>query len=152
MSFGQALQMIERNGGKIDGENVTIKCQQPVAVRYEKGFDGLYPIERRGIHKKIADINFIAFEGTGIVVTGYTSSPDKNYAGKMEAYINGELVETINLPVNHTTRRYELFWKYMLPKAEYTLTFKWLNPQPDATIHFREAIVYSDAPLPIEHK
>ena len=42
MSFGQAFQMIERNGGKIDGETVTIKCQQPKPVRYEKAFEGIY--------------------------------------------------------------------------------------------------------------
>jgi hypothetical protein len=41
MSLNQALQMIERNGGKNNGETVTIKCQQPTPVRYEKGFDGL---------------------------------------------------------------------------------------------------------------
>ena len=152
MSFNQALKMIERNGGKVDGENVTIKCQQPKPVRYEKGFDGLFPVERRGINKKIADLDSIAFEGTGIVVTGYISSPDKNYVGKMEAYVNGKLAETINLPVDYAKRRNDLFWKEQLPKAKYALTFKWLNPQPDATINFREAIVYSDALLHIEHK
>jgi len=152
MSFNQALKMIERNGGKVDGENVTINCQQPKPVRYEKGFDGLYPVERRGINKKTVDLDSITFEGTGIVVTGYISSPDKNYVGKMEAYINGKLAETVNLPVDYAKRRNDLFWKYQLPKTKYSLTFKWLNPQPDATINFREAIVYSDAPLHIEHK
>jgi hypothetical protein len=152
MSFNQALKMIERNGGKIDGDNIIIKCQEPKPVRYEKGFDGLYPVERRGINKKIADVDSIAFEGTGIVVTGDITSPDKNYVGKMEAYVNGKLTETINLPVNYAARRNDLFWKYQLPKAKYSLTFKWLNPRPDAAINFRDAIVYSDAPLHIEHK
>jgi len=152
MSFNQACQMIERNGGKIDGENITIKCQQPTQVRYEKGFDGLYPIERRGINKKITELDSVGFEGTGIVIQGNITSPDKNYVGKMEAYLNGKLVETINLPVDYTKRRYDLFWKYRLQKSKYTLTFKWLNPKPDATINFGDAIIYSDAPLHIEHK
>jgi hypothetical protein len=152
MSFNQALQMIERNGGKIDDENVTIKCQQPVAVRYEKGFDGVYPVEKKGIDKKISALHPVEFEGTGIVLKGYAISPDKNYVAKMEAFLNGELVETINFPANFTTRRHDLFWKYQLPKANHTLTFKWLNPQPNAAVNFRDAIVYSDAPLRIEHK
>ena len=151
MSFNQALKMIERNGGKIAGENISIKCQEPKPVRYEKGFDGLYPVERRGINKKATDLDSIVFEGTGVVVTAYISSPDKNYVGKMEAYINGKQVETINLPVSYAARRNDLFWKYQLPKAKYALTFKWLNPQPNATINFREAVVYSDAPLKIVH-
>ena len=145
MGLGHALQMIERNGGKIDGETVTIKCQQPLPVRFEKGFDGAYPTMRMRINKRITDLNQVVFEGTGIVVGGRVTSPDRSYTAKMEAYINGELAETINLPANSTVRRLELFWKYQLPKAKHTLTFKWLNPQPDANIIFQEALVYSDA-------
>ena len=146
MSFNQALQMIERNGGKTDGENVVIKYQHPIPVRYEVGFDEVYPIEGKEIGQKITNLSPVEFEGTGIVVKGGVTSPDKNYVAKMEAYLNGELIETIHLPANHTVRRHELFWKYQLPKAKHILTFKWLNPQPDANINFREAIIYSDAP------
>jgi len=152
MGLGHALQMIERNGGKIDGETVTIKCQQPVPVKYEKGFDGLYPIKRMGINKRIADLNHVEFEGTGIVIKGYAVASEKDYVAIMEAYVNGELVETVKLPVNTTVRRHDLFWKYQMPKAKYTLTFKWLNPQPVANITFQDAIIYSDAPFRIEHK
>ena len=152
MSFNQALQMIERNGGKIDGETIVIQCQQPKPVRYEKGFDGIYPVEKRGINQKITTLNPVEFEGTGIVMTGYVTSPNPNYVAKMEACLNGDLVETILLPANYTTRRNDLFWKYQLPKAKYTLTFKWLNPQLEANINFQDAIIYSNAPLHIEHK
>ena len=38
MSFDQALQVIERNGGKVEAERVKIKTQAPPAVRYEKSF------------------------------------------------------------------------------------------------------------------
>jgi len=152
MSFNQALQMIQRNGGKIDGDSVVIKCQQPEPVRYEKGFDGLYPVARKGINQKITNLAPFEFEGTGIVVQGSITSPDKNYVGQMEARLNGKLVETIKLPVNYVVRRNDLFWKYQLPKAKYTLTFKWLNPQPEATINVGDAVIYSDAPLKMEYK
>ncbi len=152
MSFNQALKMIERNGGKIEGETVTIKCQQPLPVRYEKGFDGIYPIEKKEIHQTITNLDQVEIEGTGVVVRGYITSSDRNYVAKMEAYMNGELIETINLPANNTTRRHDLFWKYQLPKTKYTFTFKWLNPKSDANINFQDAIVYSDAPFYIEHK
>ena len=152
MSFNQALQMIQRNGGKTDGDSVTIKCQQPEPVRYEKGFEGLYPIGIKGINKKMTELAPVEFEGTGIVVKGGITSPDKNYVAQIEAYLNDKLVETIKLPVNFTVRRNDLFWKYQLPKAKYTLTFKWLNPRPEATINFGDAVIYSDAPLKIEYK
>ena len=44
MSFDQALQVIERNGGKVEAESVTIKTQAPTAVSYEKSIAGLYPV------------------------------------------------------------------------------------------------------------
>ncbi|MDR0792778.1 MAG: ADP-ribosylglycohydrolase family protein [Chitinophagaceae bacterium] len=147
MSFSQALKMVERNGGKINDSAVTIQCQEPKPVRYEKGFDGLFPIDKKGIHKKITELGSVEFEGTGIVVKGNLSSPDKNYVAKMEVYVNGALVETVSLPANSTARRNDLFWKYQLPKAKYALTFKWLNPQPDAAINFNEAIIYSDSEI-----
>ena len=147
MSFNQALQMVERNGGKISGDTVLIKCQQPAPVRYEKGFEGLYPVGKQGINQKITALSPVEFEGTGIVVKGYVESTDKNYVANMEAWLNGKLVETIKLPVNFNARRNDLFWKYQLPKAKYTLTFKWLNPRPEATVNFGEAVIYSDAPV-----
>jgi len=105
-----------------------------------------------GINKKITDLNQVEFEGTGIVIKGYAVASEKDYVAIMEAYVNGELVETIKLPINTTVRRHDLFWKYQMPKAKYTLTFKWVNPQPVANISFGEAIVYSDAPFLHEHK
>ena len=54
MSFNQALQVVERNGGKIEGDDVFISCQQPVPVRLEKAFEGLYPVDRIGVNKQVA--------------------------------------------------------------------------------------------------
>lgn len=68
MSFNQALQVVERNGGKIEGDNVFISCQQPVPVRLEKAFEGLYPVDRIGVNKQVAKVGDVTFEGTGIVI------------------------------------------------------------------------------------
>ena len=38
LSLKQALQVIEQEGGSVQGEQVVIKTQQPVAVKYEKAF------------------------------------------------------------------------------------------------------------------
>ena len=152
MSFDQALQVVERNGGKIEGDQVLISCQQPVPVKLEKAFGGLYPVDRIGVNKRVADVGNVGFEGTGIVFKGHEQSNNNEYVARVEMYIDGELVETANLPASYITRRHELFWKYQLPKKPHTVSFKWLNPQPDASVNFGEAIVYSDTPLKINHQ
>ena len=83
---------------------------------------------------------------------GYVRCQKQDYVAKAEMYIDGELMETANLPASYTTRRNELFWKYELPKGKHVVTFKWLNPIPDAAIVFGDAVVYSDAPMQITHQ
>lgn len=143
MSFNQALQMIERHGGSIEGDNILIKCQQPVAVRYEKAFEGIYPVRTINIDEPI-DKAGIEFEGTGVVFKGAVDGNDAQYVAVVEMYIDGQLVEKANLPASYTTRRHELFWKYQLPKGKHKVTFKWLNPQKDVTVNCSEALIYSD--------
>lgn len=147
MSFDQALQVIERYGGKVEGERVTIACQQPETVRYEKSFEGLYPVDLQEIRKKIHEFESFTFEGTGVVFKGNISSKNEEYVALVEMYIDGELVETAQLPALYRTRRHELFWKYQLPKGEHTVTFKWLNPTPEASVNFCDVLIYSDAPV-----
>lgn len=146
MSYNQALQMIRRNGGETEGDNVTIRCQKPVPVAYEKSFDGIWPIEKRGIHRNMPDVGEIEIDGTGAAFSGYVQSPDPDYVAQVEMYIDGALAETAELPALYRTRRVDLFWKYLLPKGKHTFTFKWLNPDGKSTVRFTDAIIYTDAP------
>ena len=70
-----ALQVIEKNGGKVSGDQVTIKTQLPATVQFEKSFDGLYPVSKSAV--KFSDnkdeVNF-DFEGTGFALRGETAS------------------------------------------------------------------------------
>lgn len=153
MSYRQALQMIERNGGKITEKDVTISCQSPVPVRYEKSFEGLYPIDRQAVNKDITKFEEVTVEeATGVVFKGHVRSSNKEYVAKVEMYMDGELVETANLPVDHRVRRHDLFWKYQIPKGKHTFTFKWLNPEKNVTIFFGNVLVYSDAPRQVKYQ
>jgi len=152
MGFNQALQMIERNGGKVSEKDVTIKYHPPVPVRYEKAFEGLYPVKKTGINKQIADVGEFSFEGTGVVFKGSVNARDREYVARAEMYMDGQLVETANLPANYTARRHDLFWKYQLPKGQHVVTFKWLNPEPEASVRFGDVLIYSDAPFQITHQ
>ena len=151
MSFKQALQMVERNGGTVGEKDVTIACQAPVPVRLEKGFEGLYPVGRIPVNREVADVGEIVFDGTGIVFKGYVRAADEEYMARVEMHMDGELVETANLPAAFRTRRNDLFWKYQIPKGKHIFTFKWLNPVAGASVRFNEALVYSDSPLQVVH-
>lgn len=142
MSYNQALQTIQRNGGTINEDSITIRCQQPVPVRYEESFRGMFPKEKQSINKSLNDINELTFEGNGIVFKGYVNSKDEHYVAQVEMYLDGQLTETANLPASFTQRRHELFWKYQLPAGKHTATFKWLNPTVNANIQMTEMLVY----------
>ena len=150
MSFNQALQMIERNGGSVDEKQVTVVCQNPIPVRYEKSFEGHYPVRKFDVGKNLTDTVSIPFEGIGIVLRGEVKG-DENYVGEVEIYIDDELYETVQLPASFIRRRYELFWKYQLPKGRHTVRLKWLNPQENSTVRIWDALVYSDIPEKKEH-
>lgn len=119
-----AKDMIVRNGGKVDAKQTTIKVQQPEAVRYEKSFENMYPIELREIKQNINNELVIEFEGTGFVLKGAARKVNANAPEKVLSatlYIDGKEVETALFPTDFTTRRLELFWKYQLPKGKHTL-------------------------------
>jgi hypothetical protein len=151
MSYNHALQLIERNNGKVTEADVTIACQSPQPVRYEKSFEGHYPIERIPINKTIVEIGDITFDGIGIVFKGSVRSADHDYVALAEMYIDGALAESVELPAFYLARRHDLFWKYRLPKGKHTVSFKWINPVEGASVRFGDALVYSDTPVKIVH-
>ena len=148
MSYNHATQLIKRNGGTVEGENITIKCQKPEPVRYEKAFEGHYPIEKRRINKRITDIpDGIEFEGIGFVISGNMRCSDRSYVGEVEIFVDGERIETARFPADQASRRYDVAWKYQLPKGKHKVAFNWLNERSDANIMVQNAFIYSDAPV-----
>jgi len=147
IGFKHALQNIERNGGKINGQNLTIMVQQPAAVKFEKSFQGVYPIAKIPVvwSDKKDEISF-DFEGTGFVIKGETArwGSESSYVFNTELYVDNNLVESPKLPASYTTRRYELCWKYDLPKGKHTVKLKISNPSKDEEFNSSEALIYSD--------
>ncbi|MDR1623702.1 MAG: ADP-ribosylglycohydrolase family protein, partial [Tannerellaceae bacterium] len=141
MSYNQALQMIELNNGKVNENDITLKYRQPIAVRYEKSFEGHYPVKQIRLNRQIEAVGEVSFEGTGVVFSGGIRSKDNEYVGKVAVSIDGRPAETVNLPVNPLKRRHDIFWKYQLPAGKHTVTFKWLNPTKEAVINFGNMLV-----------
>jgi hypothetical protein len=157
-SFRQAIAMIERNGGKVSDNEVDIKIQMPQPVRYEKSFEGIYPIEKRSINIQIdktsKDSTLLTFEGTGIVISGNLKVDEKyilnrKMAAKLEVYLNDKLSETVDLPYSFDTRRDEIFFKYQLPKQKYKVRIKVIKLIENSKIYIGNAIFYSDEPLKV---
>ncbi|MFL5788084.1 MAG: ADP-ribosylglycohydrolase family protein [Flavisolibacter sp.] len=142
-----ALANIEKNGGKINGDHVIIKKQQPKTVDYEKSFTGLFPVNKINAswNSNKDEINF-DFEGTGFVLKGDASQWENHsdYIFNSKLYIDGKLIEMIKLPVSFTTRRHELAWKYDLQKGHHSVRLKIVNPSNNHPISLGDVIIYSD--------
>lgn len=146
-----AMANLEKNGAKVNGNNITIPAQKIQPVRFEKSFEGHYPVL-----KKPADwsanrdeISF-DFEGIGFVLRG-SATPGRNsssdYVFETELFVDGKSVEKLKLPANFTTRRHELAWKYQMPKGKHEVKLKILNPSKEIEFRQVEAIIYGDKPV-----
>lgn len=151
-----AIQNIEKNGGKISGDNISILSQTPKTVKLEQGFPGIFPVQSVNVYKDaIRDLSF-EFEGTGFILTGNTSKKNENdqdHVFDAELWIDGKKIETAKFPTSFTTRRYELFWKYELPKGKHKVDIKVLNPDERYSLNAGNYIVFSDKPYgPLQMK
>lgn len=143
MSFSQALQVIQENGGKVTAEDVTIKCQKPKAVRFEESFPNLKPKERQDIHIQLNDQphTFVA-DCASIVINGVVNSENKDYVAELEITVDNQKKERVSMPSRYLLRRLDVYWNYDLKPGNHTFTVHWLNPQEGATVKLQDAVLY----------
>jgi hypothetical protein len=159
LSFKHALEMIRRNGGTTNGEDVRIKIQEPQAVPREAGFEGHYPVERQRLDSVLnaasrdAEFNF---DGIGFVLNGaavVSDDADKATARKadrailrMSAEIDDLPVETIELPLADRVRRPTLFWRYQLRPGQHRVRLKLQDSFPGTEVELNDVVIYRDRP------
>ncbi len=153
LGLKHALQVVERNGGKVTGDQVTVALQTPKAVRLEQAFTGHHPVLTTSINKDLESEYSVDFEGTGFVLRGEAKPKNRSswgyespFAFTAEVYVDGKKIESAKLPVDFTHRRHELSWTYQLPKSKHTLRVKLLNPDAEHVVHMSDLLVYSDQP------
>lgn len=153
-SFDQALQVIEREGGAVGENEVTIKVQSPVPVRYEKCFEGHWPTGILYLRKDLSKAPQVNFTGNGIVVRyDFIKAPgyvEHGYEAEVDVYVDGEPAQTRILPTGRG-QALEFFYQYNLPVGQHTLSFDWKNREKDIDIRLSRAIVYSDKANRTEH-
>jgi hypothetical protein len=149
-----ALQVIERNGGKVTADNVTIAVQTPKAVRLEQGFGGHFPIEKRAINLDVTDEYTATFDGIGFIVEGQpvevvptSGRYDGDFAYELEVFLDGKKMETARIPAGFTRRRYDLTWKYQLAPGRHTVKLKLLTTDKAFTLRLRNLTVFGDKPV-----
>jgi ADP-ribosylglycohydrolase len=152
IGFKHALQNITNNGGRVSGNNIAISVQQPVAVRLEKSFEGIYPIAKIPVKLSAAKNELtVDFEGTGFVIRGYIfkeGNAAENDFIKTALYIDGVISDSPTLPLYSTRYRPELAWNYKLKKGKHTVELKLLDASAELRLSSGDAvIVYSDQPV-----
>ena len=149
IGFKHALANIARNGGTVSDDKVIIAVQSPATVKLEQGFPGIYPTGKKRVHNDdIKELSF-DFEGTGFALKGEAYKKNTtvaDYVFEMEVYIDGQKTETVQLPTSYTTRRYDLCWRYSLPKQKHTVMLKVLNADENYGLRSSECIIFSDKP------
>lgn len=144
MSFDQALQVIERNGGKVRGDNVKIRIQGPVPVRYERSYEGVVKKELMHVdsHAFGQDVEF-TFNGSGIVLGGrLRNRQGGDYEARTEIYIDGTLYKTVSVHEEQYHGHAEIFQAFDLENREHTVRVHVTNPRKDKQLWVARATVY----------
>lgn len=143
MSFDQALQMIERGGGKVTAHEVTIKCQKPKTVRYEQSFPGIVPVERKSIKKKLSDAAFtLDADCAGILINGGVVTKNKDYVAQLEVTLDGGAPQQFDMPASYRLRRLDIYWNFEMKQKPHNITLHWLNPIDGVDIYVTDAVLF----------
>jgi hypothetical protein len=157
MSFRHALEMIAGNGGKEGEQEVTIPLEKPLPVKYEKAFEGHFPVknipvlgnERQLLPGGNAEYGF-AFEGKGFVISGAARKLPGNTEEKdlmVDVFIDGVLSEEAVLPTLNRTRRHDITWKYNLEQGDHEVKIIWKDPAEGYRVEVTKVIIYGPEPV-----
>lgn len=146
MSFNHALKMIEREGGKVDGDKVVIKVQKPQAVRLEQSFEGLELVGKYNVdYRNFKKLYTYDFEGSAIVCRGKVNAKKEtcpaDYVAELEVTVDGKK-ELVTMPADFAVRKFDIYWNYNLLQGKHTMTIKWLNPIANVNVVMQDVVVY----------
>jgi len=163
ISFRHALELIEKNGGKVTDKEVKIKVQEATVAPLEQSFPGYalaadVPVNRKIFAKDVQELE-IPFEGIGVVLTGRVRQVGKddlyaliepaetlnNYKVNAEFYLDGKLAKKMDLPLYFIERAHELFFQYELPAGKHVLKMKITNPNDKVYLEAVNLIAYKKA-------
>lgn len=151
LSYKHAIELITKNGGEEKDGTVSIKVQQPIKLRFEQSFEGMYPVKELLVRKDHLEENIkLDFTGNGIVILGNVKSQcgaaESDFVALLDVYMDGVKTEQIRMPYDYIVRKYDIYHKYMLENGNHTVELKWVNQDPDFRITLKSYVVYADTP------
>jgi len=153
--FNQALEMIRRNGGAVEGDKVRLPLRTIKPVPFEASFVGCHPVERKRLGLRLETSAEIPFAGTGYVLTGQPSrmvdDGSDPYVFRIELVLDDRPPVVFGMPVDGRVRRLEVGWAYLLENSEHTIKLRLLNPREGEYIRLEDLITYTDTPAPRGH-
>ena len=143
------LRLMKQTAGcNAEGGELIYTTEEPVAVRFEQSFEGIRPVGKVVLKKRFSDTPLtLEFDGNSIVVEGSvvkTGHDDSDYRARIQAFLDGEMVEEFVMPHDYITRKYEVFSKYCFGSGHHTLTLKLMNPHKDYEINAQEMVIYDE--------
>lgn len=144
-SLKHALLMIERNGGLIKEDSVSILVQNPVEVRLEQSFPNLTPKKKEAFWRPVDKEISFEFEGTGFAWRGEAVKNSKemnDFVFDVTFYLNDKEVEHCILPTSYKLRKHDFIWKYNLPNGKHKVKMIVNNPHPDYKIYSWDYVTY----------
>lgn len=154
ISYSHALQMIQKNGGTVSGDQIMVPVQQPNAVKLEQGFERMQPVDFAKTYAgnfnqtklNVEEPEFTyEFTGAGIVINGNAQHSIDNLLPttiEIDVYLDGELVETVKMPTDYLTRKHDVYWNYDLPQGEHTIKLIFKSVKPGYEVNINRVIVY----------
>lgn len=133
------------NGGSVSETGISFNVQVPQQVAWEQSFEGIRPVGKVVLKKRFTDSAELKFTGNSIVVEGSvvkTGHSSDDYKARIQAWLDGSLVEEFVMPYDYITRKYEIFSKYCFDSGNHSLVLKLLNPHPDFAINAQEMVIY----------
>ena len=156
MGYRHALEMVKRNGGEELEDALKIKVEEPVPVKFERAFDGHYPVEiiqapwgGNALLNGGNTQHSFTFTGKGFVLKGGARKLSDQAEDRdllIEVYVDDIFSEEAILPTGYQGRRHELSWKYNLDNGEHTVKVIWKNPGEGYKIDLGNVIVYGPEP------
>lgn len=148
LSLKHALEMIRRQGGRVETNRVILPEAPVRPLPLEVSFPGHYPVERRKLNLTLADRVSLEFEGIGFALNGEAVKKGREErVVEVAVMIDGQRVETVRLPTAFLLRRPTLVWAYELKNTKHRLEVQVLNPSPQAEIRLDDIVVYGNKPL-----
>ena len=155
LSYQHALEMIQRGGGSVTGDVITIQLQDAVTVPFEDSFENHFPKERRSLATTnsdgererlvLSDTFSFDFDGVGFAIQGTAvSANEDNYVFTADLYVDDELVESADWPTDFTKRRFYLFWKYALADGRHSVEVRLRNPSEAGRVILDTVTIYGD--------